>query len=183
MQTATVRRDTQTVWAIDPAHSAVEFSVKKFFFFIVKGRFTEFAGSIVLDRADIGGSSVEVAIKAASIDTGRKRRDTHLRSKNFLEADLYPDIRFESTKIEPGRDRDTLRLTGSLTIKGKSRELVLEVDELDHSRSPDGEEVNYYGTSTELDRFDFGIGYGRGLIGRLLKISIHVQASRRQDFR
>ena len=183
MLTARVRSDTQTVWAIDPSHSTLEFSVKNFFFFTVKGRLTEFAGTIVLDQADIGRSSVEVAIKAASLDTGIKRRDAHLRSADFLETDRYPDIYFQSTKIEPGRDRNTLRLTGSLTIKGKSREVILDVDELDHSRSPDGEEVDYYGASTELDRLDFGIGYGRGLIARALKITLNVQASRQQDFR
>ena len=183
MQPAKVRSDTPTIWDIDPAHSTVQFRVKNFFFFIVKGRFTEFAGRIVLDHADIGRSSVEVTIKAASVDTGIKRRDAHLQSADFLEADLYPDIRFQSTKIEAGRDRDTLRLEGSLTIKGKSRAVMLEVDELDHSRSPDGEEVSYYGTSSELDRFDFGMRYRRGLIGRTLKVIINVQASRQQDFR
>jgi polyisoprenoid-binding protein YceI len=181
MQTGIARSDTQTVWAIDPAHSTVEFSVKNFFFFIVKGRLTEFAGSSVLDHADIGGSSFEVSIKAASIDTGSKRRDAHLRSADFLEVERYPEIDFQSTRIEPGRDRDTLRLTGSLTLKGQSREIILEVDELDQSRSPEGEEVSYYGTSIELDRFDFGIGHRRGLIGRLLKITINVQAGRQQD--
>jgi polyisoprenoid-binding protein YceI len=183
MQTATIRSDTQTVWAIDPAHSTVEFSMKNLFFFVVKGRITDFSGSIVLDHADIGRSSVEVAIKAASIDTGNKRRDAHLRSAHFLEVDRYPDIGFQSTGVEPGTDRDTLRLTGSLTIKGKSREVIFEVDELDQSCSPDGEEVNYYGTRIELDRFDFGIGPRRGLIGRLLKITINVQASRQQVLR
>ena len=103
MHTATVRSDTQTVWAIDPAHSTVEFSVKSFFFFIVKGRLTEFAGNVVLDQADIGGSSVEVAINAASIDTGIKRRDAHLRSADFLEADRYPHIRFQSSRRDGPR--------------------------------------------------------------------------------
>jgi len=183
MQTSTVRTDLQSVWAIDPAYSTVEFSVKNFLFLIVKGHFTEFAGSMVLDQANIGGESVEVAIKSASIDTGKKRRDAYLRSADFLAADSYPHIRFQSRKIEPGRDRATLRLTGSLTIKGKSRELILDVEKLDHSRSPDGEEVSYYSTSTELDRLDFGIGYRRGLMGRTLKVIINVQASRQEDFR
>jgi len=178
MHIVRVRSDTQTLWGIDPAYSTVEFSVKNFFFFNTKGRFTEFAGNILLDQADIGGSSVEVAIKAASIDTGIKRRDAHLRSADYLEADRYPHISFQSTKIEPGRDRDTLRLTGSLTMKGKSREVVLEVEELDHSRSPDGQEIVYYSTSTELDRFDFGIGPREGLTGRTVKISISIQAIR-----
>lgn len=155
MHNARVRSDTQTVWAIDAAHSTVEFSMKNFFLFVVKGHFTEFAGSIVLDQADIGRSSVEVAIQAASIDTGIERRNARLRSASFLEADRYPLIRFQSTRIEPGRDRDTLRLTGLLTIKGKSQEVILNVEKQDHSRSPDGEEVDYYSSSTELDRFDF----------------------------
>ena len=179
MHTAAVKTDTKTVWAIDSAHSTVEFSVKNFFFFVLKGHFTEFAGSIVLDQADIGGSSVEVAIKAASIDSGAERRDAYLRSARFLDAERYPQIRFQSTKIEPGRDRDTLRVKGLLTIKGKTQEVILDVEKLDYSRSPDGEEVSYYGTSTQLDRFDFGIGYRPGLIGRSLKITINVQASRR----
>jgi polyisoprenoid-binding protein YceI len=183
MQTSTVRTDIQSVWAIDPAYSTVEFSVKNFLFFVVKGHFTEFTGSIVLDQANVGGSSFEVAIKSASIDTGKKRRDAHLRSADFLAAESYPYIRFQSRRIEPGRDRDTLRLTGSLTIKGKSREVILDVEKLDHSRSPDGEEVSYYSTSTQLDRLDFGIGYRRGLIGRTLKVIVNVQASRQQDFR
>jgi polyisoprenoid-binding protein YceI len=157
--------------------------MKNFFFFVVKGHFTEFAGSIVLDQADIGRSSVEVAIQAASIDTGIERRNARLRSASFLEADRYPLIRFQSTRLEPGRDRDTLQLTGLLTIKGKSQEVILNVEKQDHSRSPDGEEVDYYSSSTELDRFDFGLGNRRGLMGRSLKVIINVQASRRQDFR
>jgi polyisoprenoid-binding protein YceI len=180
MQTQRVRSGRQTVWVVDPEHTTVEFSVKNFFFFIVKGCFSDLAGTIVLDEADIRRSSVEATIKAGSIDTGAKRRDAHMRSTDFLEADRYPDIRFQSTKVERGRDRDTLRITGSLTIRGKRREVVLDVNEVDHSRSPNGEEVAYYSALTELDRFDFGINYRRGMIGRTLKIAIDVQALRQQ---
>src|SRR5688500_5064033 len=105
MQTATAMSNTKTVWAIDPAHSTVEFSVKSFFVFVVKGRLTELAGNILLDPNDVRGSTVSVAIRAASIDTGAKRRDARLRSADFLDAERYPDIRFQSTNIEPGRDR------------------------------------------------------------------------------
>ena len=180
MQTERVRSGTQTVWVVDPEHTTVEFSVKNFFFFIVKGTFSDLAGTIVLDEADIRRSSVEATIKAGSIATGAKRRDAHLRSTDFLEADRYPDIRFQSTKVERGRDRDTLRITGSLTIRGKRREIVLDVNEVDHSRSPNGAEVAYYSALTEIDRFDFGIKYRRRMIGRTLKITIDVQALRQQ---
>jgi polyisoprenoid-binding protein YceI len=178
MQTARLKSDTQTVWAIDPAYSTVEFNVKKFFFGTLKGRFTEIEGNIVLDQLKSSNSSVEVAVKAASIDTGNKRRDADLRSAGFLEVDRYQDIRFESTSVEPGTDRDTLRLTGALTIKGKSREIILDVDKLDHSRSPDGQEVLYYSTQTGLDRLDFGIGRRLGAMGRSVKVIVNVQANR-----
>ena len=178
MQTARLKSDTQTAWAIDPAYSTVEFDVKLFFFVTIKGRFTEFAGNMVLDQGDVGGSSVEVTVKAASIDTGSGRRDERLRSDGFLEANRYPQIRFESTKVEPGTDRDTLRLTGSLTIKGKSREIILDVDKLDQSRSPDGQEVLYYSARSKLDRVDFEIGHRLGAMGRSVRLIVNLQANR-----
>jgi polyisoprenoid-binding protein YceI len=170
--------DTQTVWLIDAAHTTVEFTVKNLLFFDVKGHFNNLEGNLMLDESDICRSSVAAAIKAASIESGVIRRDAHLCSADFLEVDRYPEIRFESTRVERGRDRDSLRVTGSLTIKNKSREVLLDVNEVDRSSSPNGEQVVYYTAQTELDRFDFDVNYGRGLIGRRLKIAISVQATR-----
>ncbi len=168
----------ETVWIIDPKHTTVEFSIRNLFFFTVEGRFTDVTGTANRDGADITRSSVEASVLASSIDTGNKRRDDHLRSKDFLDAERYPRIIFESASVERGTDRDTLRITGTLTIRGKSREVTLNVTEVDHSHSPHGEEVAYYGAVIEIDRFDFGIKYGRGLIGRKVKIAVYVQAVR-----
>jgi polyisoprenoid-binding protein YceI len=173
-----VGSDTQTVWLIDPAHTTVEFSVKSLLVFDVKGRFNSLRGSLMLDESDISRSSVTAALKADSIDSGMKRRDAHLRSKDFLDVDRYPEIRFESTKVERGRDRDSLLVTGSLMVREKSREVLLEVNEVDRSSSPNGEQVVYYTAETELDRFNFDVNHGRGLIGRKVKVAISVQAIR-----
>jgi len=178
VQTQRVKSSTQTFWLIDPAHSTLEFTVKNLFFLTVKGCLTDFEGTIVLDKSDLGRSSVQATIKGASVETRIKGREAHLRSRDFLETELYPAIHFQSSKVEPGKDRDTLRLTGSLNIRGKDREIVLDVNEVDFSRSPQGEEVIYYSATTELNRFDFGVRYGRGIIGRTLKVTINVQASR-----
>ena len=172
-------RETQTLWAIDPTHTTVEFAVKNFLFFTVKGSLDAIEGTIVLDAADVRRSSAAVVLKAASINTGSKRRDAHLRAADFLDVDRYPEIRFQSTKVEPGTDRDTLRVTGELTIKDKSKEIVLDVSDIDRSCSPSGEHVAYYTALAELDRHDFGLNYRRGLIGRMLRITINVQATRR----
>lgn len=181
MQTQRIKSDVITVWAIDSAHTTVEFTVKNFGLFTVRGNFGEVAGTLRLDGADPGGSSVEVVIKAASIATGIKRRDAHLRSADFLEADGYPEIRFQSTKVESGRDRDTLRIAGLLKIKETSGAVVLDVNEIDQSRSPNGEEVVYYSATTELDRIEFGVNHLRGLIGRKLQVAINLQATRRVE--
>jgi polyisoprenoid-binding protein YceI len=169
---------TRNYWVIEPRYTTVQFSVRNFFFFTVTGSFTDFAGTVNLDENDIRRSSVEAVIKAASINTGLKRRDDHLRSSDFLDVERYPEIRFQSTSVEKGRDRDALRVTGTLKIRGQSKELVLNVTETDHSRSPQGEEVAYYVAQAQIDRIDFGISYGRGLIGRNIKVTLQVQATK-----
>lgn len=171
----------QTSWIIEPKYTNFEFSVKSFFFFTVKGKFSDFLGNLLIDEGDIQRSSVEVAIKSPSISTGIKRRDDHLRSADFLDAAQHPLINFQSTIVEKGRDRNTLRVTGNLVVKGISKELVLDVEETDYSRSPQGEEVAYFIAQTKIDRFDFGIRYGRGLIGRTLKVTVQAQATKKPE--
>ncbi len=173
-----IATDTQKLWAIDPTYTTVEFAIKYFFFFTVKGSLTNLEGNIVLDSADLSRPSTTVVLQSASINTGNKRRDKQLRAASFLDADRYPEIRFESTKVERGTDRDTLRVTGALTIKDKSKEIVLEVSEIYRSCSPSGEHVEYYSARTDLDRIDFRADARRLLIGRRLQITINVQATR-----
>lgn len=163
-------------WVFDPNYSSVEFRIRNLWY-TVQGHFRAIEGSIMLDQADVSRSSVTAVIKADSIDTGNKRRDAHLRTWEFFDVENFPDIVFESTRVERGRDRDSLNLEGRLTIKGHTETVKLDVNEMDRSRSPRGEEFVYYSATTELDRFTFGINYGRGLIGRTLKVTINVQAS------
>src|SRR5262245_9846391 len=167
------------VWIIESGYTAVQFHVSNFLLFTVRGRFPELTGRVKRNVAEVGKSSVEATIDAASLDTGNARRDAHLRSADFLDVSNYPEIRFESKSVERGTDRDTFRVVGELTIKSITREIVLDVTEMDRSRSPNGDEVVYYAASARISRFDFGITYGRAIIGRDLKVVIHVQAMRR----
>ncbi len=169
---------TQYVWRFDPSYSSIEFTVTNLFIFKVRGRIPGLAGVIVLDEGDITRSSVVATLKAESIDTGNARRDAHLKAKDFLDATTYPEIEFQSSKVARGKDRDTLKVTGVLSIKGKSKEVVLDVNAVDRSRSPRGEEFVYYTATTDVDRFNYGVNYGPALIGRTLKVTINVQASR-----
>ena len=166
----------QQVWHFDPAYTTVEFSIRNLWF-TVKGRFKELEGAIVLDEHDVSRSSVTATIRAASIDTGNKRRDGHLLLHTFFDAESFPAIEFRSTCVARGKDRDSLDLEGELTIKNKTVPIALVVNVMDRSRSPRGEEFVYYSATTELDRRAFGINYGPGIIGRRLQVNINVQAS------
>lgn len=163
------------VWHFDPAYTTVEFVVRNLWYH-VRGRFKVIEGVIELDEEDMRRSSVIATIKANSIDTGNKKRDAHLFVRDFFDVEKFPDIEFKSAMVQRGKDRDSLDVDGKLTIRDKSVPVALAVNEMDRSRSPKGEEYVYYSATAELDRFDFGIKYGRGLIGRRLKVTINVQA-------
>jgi len=170
--------ESRSVWKFDREHSIVEFAIKKLWFIRVKGRLANLNGSIVLDEDSVSGSSVEAAIETASVDTGNKQRDAQLRSRSFLSASEYPKIEFHSAAVGPGRDRDMLSVKGALKIRDQSREVVLDVTEVDRSKSPNGEEVIYFVAETELDRHDFGVSGWRGVVAAKLKVVINVQANR-----
>lgn len=167
---------TTPLWNFDPAYTTVEFVVRNLWY-NVKGRFRTTEGTIMLDHDDIRRSSVHATIKAASIDTGNQSRDAHLRSADFLDVEKFPDIEFKSTKVARGKDRDSLDIDGTLRVKDRSVPIALAVNEMDRSRSPNGEEFVYYSATAEVDRFAYGIKYGPGFIGRRLKVTINVQAS------
>jgi len=167
---------TQFTWHFDPAYTTVEFAIRNLWF-KVKGRFLDLEGAIVLDEDDISRSSVTATIKVDSIETGNQRRDAHLRASDFFDVEKFPDIEFRSTSVQRGRDRDSLDVAGTLTIRDKSVPVRLAVNEMDRSRSPRGQEFVYYSATTELDRYGFGITYGGALMGRQVKVFINVQAS------
>src|SRR5262245_45163292 len=116
-----------STWAIDPAHSVVELAVKHMMFSTVKGRFANVAGTIVLDEANLGASSVSAEIDATSIDTREPQRDAHLRSADFLDVESFPTITFRSTDVVP-QGRNQFILVGDLTIRGVSQEVSLEAE-------------------------------------------------------
>ncbi len=124
-------------------------------------------------------STVEFSVvKLFLFNVKGRFREIAGRSADFLAADRYPDITFQSTSVARGVDRDTLRITGSLMIRDAIKEVVLNVHDIDRSRSPNGEDFIYYSATTAVDRFAFGIKHSRGLVGAKVKIAINVQGCR-----
>lgn len=176
--------DTQTtvsIWAIDPAHSHVEFAVKHMMFSKVKGSFTRFSGTINFDEQNIENSSVSVEIDPASIDTRDAKRDEHLRGADFFSIDEKPTMSFVSTSITRDGD-DDLKIAGDLAMNGVTKPIVLEAEFEGRGMSPFGMEVLGYSAETKINRKDFGINWnaaleqGGFLVGDDVKIEMEVQA-------
>lgn len=177
----------QDTWFVDKAHSEVTFQIRHFVT-KVRGRFTDFAGTIVANAAKPEASSVEFAIKATSIDTDNEFRDKDLRSENFFDVEKFPEITFKSTKVSPaGKDR--YAVTGLLTMRGVSKEIVLPVSYLGSMATKDreGRETAKGGfeTSVTLNRKDFGITWNRALdtggfmLGDDMTIEINIEANKK----
>ncbi|MFD1329884.1 YceI family protein [Mycoplana ramosa] len=111
---------------IDPTHAWVRFETNHAGWSQAQGAFKAVSGTIAFDKEDVTKSSVEIVLEAASIDTNDEKRDTHLKSPDFLNAEEFPQITFKSTAIEKTGDK-TAKVTGDLTLLGTAKPVVLDV--------------------------------------------------------
>lgn len=169
-----------TRWDIDTTHSAITFQVRHMVIAKVHGRFARWTGAVELDPADLSRSSVEVRIEAASIDTQVADRDAHLRSADFLDVEKHPEITFRSTRVEQGAGG--LRVVGDLTIRGVTREVVLDTEYAGTAKDPWGNERAGFSARTTIDRKAFGLTWnaaletGGVLVGEKVEIVLEVEA-------
>jgi polyisoprenoid-binding protein YceI len=180
MTLSTVAPQVST-WKIDPSHSLVEFSVRHMMVTTVKGRFADLSGTIQFDPAHLAGAQVDVEIAAASITTHDDQRDAHLRSPDFLDSEAFPTLRFVSTRVEP-LDGDRARVYGDLTIRGVTREVVLDAEFNGSGRSPYGMTVAGFTAHTSFNRKDFDLNWnvaletGGWLVSDTIKVSLEIEA-------
>ena len=177
------RSTMQETWAIDAAHSLVEFSVKHMMIATVKGRFTDVSGSVTVVGDDPISAEIDVSIVAQTIDSGVPQRDGHLRSADFFHVDEHPTITFRSEQVRRSASGELLVL-GSLTIRGVTREVVLTVEELGRMPDPSGSERAAFSATTRIRRRDFGLTWNQILetggvtVSDEVRISLDVQLVR-----
>ncbi len=170
-------------WTIDAAHSNANFSVRHMMVTTVRGQFSSgVTGTINFDPANPAAASVEATLQAGTIETGVTDRDNHLRSADFLDAANFPVITFKSTKVQPTGDTSA-KITGNLTIRGVSREVVINADFIGVVKSAfDGKNRAGFEGTTTINREDFGLTWNVGLeaggvlVGKELKIALDVEA-------
>ena len=175
---------SQDIYNVDKVHSEVTFRVRHFVS-KVSGRFDDFSGAISIVPGKPAASSVEFAIKTASINTANPARDNHLKSADFFDAEKNPEITFKSTKITPV-DADTFNVTGIFTMHGTAKELTIPVDFGGTVTDQRGTEKAGFSLATKLNRKDYGIVWNQTLdsggmmLGDDVEITVNIEANKKK---
>ena len=166
-------------WELDTDHSNVYFSIEPIYA-KVQGRFAAIAATVHFDPANLNESRFDFEIKVDSIDTGIKQRDDHLRSADFFASSDHPLITFTSNAVTAAGE-GVYQVAGTLTVKGKSRDLVLPLTLAgvkDHPTTP-GKQVAGFNGRLSVDRLALGVGDGKfykmGLLGKDVDVLVTLE--------
>jgi polyisoprenoid-binding protein YceI len=176
-------------WTVDASHTEINFSVRHFFT-PVTGTFRTFEISLEYDPENPAASRVRVSVDVASVDTRNERRDNHLRSADFFDAQTYPRMTFESTSVRAAGPNQ-LVARGNLTIRSTTREVELPITVQGIKGLPPEmqqmfgglKQVASFTAQTQIDRRDFGVGVGNwaevAVVGAPVEISVSLEANRK----
>jgi polyisoprenoid-binding protein YceI len=168
-------------WKIDPQHTSAQFSVRHMAISTVRGAFSKVTGAILLDDSDITKSTVDVTIDVSTVDTREPDRDKDLRSDKFFDVAHYPSITFKSKRVQQV-STGKLKVTGDLTIRGTTKEVVLDVEgPTPPVKDPWGNVRVAVTATTKVNRQDFGVKWnatldnGGVVVGDDVNITIDVE--------
>jgi polyisoprenoid-binding protein YceI len=168
------------IYTIDPVHSAINVTARHLGFATVRGRFTEFSGKIEVGNP-VEQSRVTALIEAASIDTGNKMRDDHMRSADFMGVDVHPVIQYVGSSITP-LGGEKWRVDGKLTLNGMTRPIALDLTYLGVGPDSWGGTRAAFHAVTDLKREDFAMNFnqmiraGVAAIGTTLRVELDIEA-------
>lgn len=170
-------------WTVDKAHSSIGFEITHFFT-PVKGSFTDFTGTLAFDPSDLGSSNVNFTVDITSVHTANKKRDAHLQSKDFFNANKWPTMKFASTSIK--KSGSDYVAVGKLTIRDvtKSIEIPFKVLGVQDHPMKKGNLVTAMRAEFSIDRTKFGVGTGSwsatAVVGDNVDITVLLEASRKK---
>jgi len=174
-------------FSLDTPHSGVNFTVRHMAISKVRGTFNDFTGSFNVDSPDTTKWTCEAVIQVASIDTRNEKRDGHLRSADFFDAENHPTITFKSTKVVP-KGGDQLEIHGDLTMRGVTKPVVLDAELTGNITDPWGNERIGATAKGTINRMDFGVSWdnametGGLIVSHEVDITLEVEGVRpKQD--
>ncbi len=161
-------------WTIDPSHSSATFAVRHMMVSNVKGSFGRMEGTVDFDGKDIAGIKANAKIDTTTITTNNEKRDTHLKSADFFDVAAHPTITFVSKRAEAAGD-GRFRLIGDLTIRGVTKEVVLDVEGPTEPFTAQGNKRVGATATTTVNRQDYGVSWSRALDGGGVVVSDEVR--------
>ncbi len=168
-------------YTIDPTHSRMGFTVRHLGFSKVRGSFEQFEGTVQVDPADLSTLTTEGSAQTASITTNEPKRDEHLRSGDFFEAETYPTITFKSTGVT-NVSGNSFTLTGDLTMRGVTKEVSFQAEYLGEGGDPWGGTRGAFEAPAKINRKDGGRNWnvaleaGGFLVSADVELTLEVQA-------
>jgi polyisoprenoid-binding protein YceI len=168
-------------WALDPAHSEVQFKIRHLMITNVTGTFKLFEAKAETEGEDFTKSKLSFKANIACINTNNEQRDAHLKSPDFFDVEKYPEINFISTKAEKYDDDGDFNLTGDLTIKDVTKKVKFNVEFGGIVKDPYGKTKAGFSISGKINRKDFGLTWNAALesggvmVGDDIKLSSEIQ--------
>jgi polyisoprenoid-binding protein YceI len=169
-------------WQIDPVHSAANFSVRHLMVSTVRGQLGRITGIIEYDGKDVTSIKADVSIDVNGINTQEPKRDAHLRSADFFDAANHPNVTFRSKRIEAGAG-GAFKLIGDLTIRGTTKEVVLDVEAPSPIVKGNRGVVTGTTATTKIKRLEYGLKYNAmveagPVVGDEVTITLDIEAGR-----
>jgi len=168
-------------WNIDSNHTSISFEVTHFFT-PVAGSFKDFDGSLNFDPENLAGSSADFTVKINSVETDNEKRNGHLQSEDFFNAEKYPEMKFKSSSFTKSGEEYTI--IGNLTIRDITKEISIPVEVLGIGEHPmkKSKLITAMRAEFSLNRNDYGVGSGSwaasAVVGNEVKVSLLIEANR-----
>jgi polyisoprenoid-binding protein YceI len=162
-------------WMIDSAHTEANFTVRHMMISNVRGQFQKVSGAVEFDETNPANTRVDVQIEVTSINTREEKRDAHLKSPDFFDAEKYPYLTFKSKRVEV-QDATHARLIGDLTIRDVTKEVALDVEYNGSAKSPWGTTNAGFSAKTTIKRKEWGLNWNVALEtgGWLVGDDVHI---------
>ncbi len=164
----------QTVWNIDKGHSKIGFTVTHLMISDVEGNFKDITAKMTSTKDDFTDSQVDFTAKVASINTDDEKRDGHLKSDDFFNAEKYPDITFKSTSFKKVGDKK-YKMTGNLTMRDKTKPVTFDVTYMGTVKDPWGNTKAGFKLTGNINRKDFGVSWSAAMDNGGVVVSDEVQ--------
>ena len=176
---------TTSTWIVDPAHAELAFAVRHLMIATVRGRFGAVTGTVTVDETNPHAAKIDVTVEVGSIDTRQEMRDNHLRSPDFFDAANHPTMHFVSKRIE-GDPTAKFRAIGDLTIRGTTKEVVLDVVAEGRGKDPWGNDRAGFSATSKISRESFGLLWNQALeaggvaVGDEVKLTLDFELIRQK---